>query len=96
MGRGTDIEELLDSLPPKRFINFITNYYVEEKCSFSEEPAEDREKMRAQLTTMYKVSSEDYSHGVNDNLPHNGKPLPFIPPTEMTDDGYTGLEPPVG
>lgn len=88
--RGIDLEEL----ELKRFINVIAQLFVEEG---SDEHAEHRDKARAVVVSKLMSYNKTKSYGrSNDNLGRTQAPLPYIPPTEQTEAGYVGLDPPLG
>lgn len=61
------------------------------------EMSEHLDKVRGKILTELSYDSNE-SYGMsNDNIgPTSDAPLPYIPPTEQSDDGYFGLDPPVG
>lgn len=68
------------------------------------EVIEGRDKARARLLRVFEGknpgydSTNEFDYGSsNDNVgPTSDAPLPYIPPTDQTDDGYVGLDPPMG
>jgi hypothetical protein len=71
------------------------------------EHAEERDKARASLLANLNGYNGIESYGMtNDDLGYetaaggmvsNQEPLPYIPPpTEQTEDGFVGLDPPMG
>ena len=101
MESGLDMEEL----DARRFMHVIAELFINDGIGpYPDNPEviKARDKARARVLRIlggedpgydsyeqYGSSNDDYGHP-------SDKPLPFIPPTEQTDDGYVGLDPPLG
>ena len=98
MAQGIDLEEM----PAPRLIHVLMNFFIEDGM-LEKDHLEARDKARAQLLISmssenpgYDSTEEEYYGRSNDI--HGGassEPLPFIPLTEQTEDGYVGLLPPL-
>lgn len=90
--RNVDLTELWDT----QFIDALAELFVEDSM---DEHGKERDKVRAQVLRQFLgYSSTDESYGSsNDALGGmHQEPLPYVPPTEFTDSGYAGLDPPLG
>ena len=86
LSRGVDIEVL----SAKRFMNLLDNFYIQDSM-VEEHVGKARDLSRAKLTQAYNEGVESLSGVANDG--------PFELPygeTPQTDDGFMGLEPPIG
>jgi hypothetical protein len=96
MGVGIDLEEM----PGPRLVHVLMNYFIEDGMH-EKEQLDVRDRARAEL--LRNMSSEkpgydryEQSGRSNDDFgAPSGEPLPYIPPTEQTEDGYVGLMPPL-
>lgn len=76
------------------------NFFVEDEL-FEKEVVEARSKLRAELLRNMSSenpgydSTEDYGSSNDSYGAYSGEPLPYIPPTEQTEDGYVGMLPPL-
>lgn len=91
---GVDLEDLW----APRFINAVCELFVQDSMH-EKEMLQHRDSLRAiilQRTESYN-SDEQFGMSNDDHRPAPMGPLPNLPPlTEMTTDGYVGLDPPVG
>lgn len=85
----------LETLDANRFLHVIAQLLVEDQLF---EHAEDRDKARAAVRRKFMDYSSTESYGrSNDDLGGMSQaPLPYVPPTEFSDQGYAGLDPPLG
>lgn len=89
----------MEELPAERAVMFFAHMSVEDRMF---EYADERDKARGQILGRLTKDYTDYSslesYGrSNDNFGHTGSeaPLPYIPLTPQTEDGYEGLAPPL-
>lgn len=82
------------------YVDTLMDLWVEDEM-FEEEYVKARRSARAQLLREMTSenpgydSTEQYGRS-NDNFgAYSEEPLPYIPPTEQTEDGYIGLMPPM-
>ena len=93
---GEDLGLLESSL----FVDALMDLFVEDEM-FEEEIVKARRNLRAHLLREMSSSNPGYDstehHGrSNDNYgAYSEEPLPYLPPTEQTEDGYIGLAAPL-
>lgn len=91
---GVDLENLW----APRFIHAVCELYVQDSM-YEKEMLQHRDALRVTILRQTESYNSDEQFGMsNDDRGHTPMgPLPNLPPlTEMTTDGYVGLDPPVG
>lgn len=89
----------LRDLGSEQFVNTLIQLHVEDNM-YEKEMAEHLSKLRADVLKRFGAyNNREHEYGMsNDDFgPQSGEPLPYLPPlTEQTDDGFVGLDPPMG
>ncbi len=78
------------------FVDVLVQLNVEDQM-YEKEMSEHIAKVRGELLERLNRYDSTESYGMtNDNIgPTSDEPLPYIPPTVETDDGFVGLDPPM-
>lgn len=91
---------IIGELPSDVFVDALMDFFIEDSMH-EKEFLEARDKARAGLLRSMSSdnpgydSYEDYGSS-NDNFgAPSGEPLPYLQPTQQTEDGYVGLLPPL-
>lgn len=79
------------------FVDVLIELYTQDQM-YEKEMAEHLQKVRGELLGRlngYDSTSNEYGSSNDDFGTHSEEPLPYIPPTEETPDGFVGLDPPM-
>lgn len=96
MGRGIDLEKM----PGARLVHVLMNFFIEDSM-LEKDHLDARDRSRAQLLHSMTDKNPGYDSyeqtgRFSDNYgAYSEEPLPYIPPTEQTEDGYVGMLPPL-
>lgn len=95
----------LETLEARRFIHAIAELFIQDGIGPApehKEIIEGRDRARAKLLRLLSDEEPGYDYtesygSSNDSYgPTSDAPLPYLTPTDQTEDGYVGLDPPLG